>query len=314
MRLILQMQYPTSMRYAEWWFSEFPVRFKKYFEEIVILGKKYISKKTIKADKGMFSPIREAIDFELEQVKDYCNLTIRRNDDIFFSTDLSFPGMFANILYHKKPYKCFSYCHATSLNFGDYFDNVRHSKFPVETGHSLIFDKVFVGSEFHKKMLGWKNIEVVALPKNPYLYVYEKKERINDIISVCRQSIQKTNEEIEKEVEYEFGSIVRKISNNWTEYKEFLSSSKVLLITSRIDTFNYSLLEAIQCGCIPVAPNNLCFPEILPKDYLYNSVNELTNIIQSILDGKLKVPEKLICQDRVDNFYDNIAKIMLENK
>ena len=73
--------------------------------------------------------------FHGAQIKEYMAMDIK-DDDIVFVADISFPGFFCGALYHKKPKKAFAYCHATSINKFDYFENVSDSKFLVETAHS----------------------------------------------------------------------------------------------------------------------------------------------------------------------------------
>lgn len=312
-RLIFVPQFPTKMRYQELWYNDFPEQFQKYFDEVIILGKTYSDSKDFKIQRGkneLFSPIKDAIRFELIQIKEYLNLKLKEND-ILFWTDLSFPSFFGNVLYHKKPKKCFTFCHATSLNYLDYYEKLRFSKFPLETAQAKLFDKVFVGSQYHKDKLKWENIEVVGLP---LLSPFKKVNNINNIkkyniVSVCRPNIQKINSSFEEAVKRVFGEIHRKTFNNWEDYIEFLSLSKILLITSKEDTFNYTILDAIQNNCIPIAPNKLCFPEILPREYLYNDLDELLDTITIILGGVLEVP-KLLCQNKIDNFYENICMTM----
>lgn len=311
-RLIFVPQFPTKMRYQELWYHDFPDQFQKYFDEVIVIGKKsYIENREflkIGREASMFSPIKDAINFELFQMKEYEELELK-NDDILFWADLSFPGFFANILYHKKPRKCFAFCHATSLNYLDYFEKVRFSKFPLETAQSKLFEKIFVGSHYHKNKLKWENIEVTALPIPSIFKKIHSSEKIYDIISVCRPNPQKVDLNLEKGVERVFSKIHRKTFDNWEDYMSFLYLSKVLLITTKEDTFNYTILDAVQNGCIPIAPNKLCFPEILPREYLYDDLDELLDTITIALGGHLEVPE-LLCQDKVDNFYKNICEIM----
>lgn len=309
-RLIFVPQFPTKMRYQEIWYDVFPKQFQKYFDEVIIIGKKYIESQSFKTSRGeakMFSPIKNAIHFELAQIKEYMDLKLKPNDVLFWA-DLSFPGIFANVLYHKKPKKCFAFCHATSLNYLDYYENVRFSKFPLESAQAKLFDKIFVGSQYHKDKLGWENVIVTALPMLPMFKKLDVPKKY-DIVSVCRPTPQKVDLDLEKKVEEIYGKIHRRMFDNWKDYNEFLSLSKVLLITSKEDTFNYTILDAVQSGCIPVAPNKLCFPEILPIEYLYDDFDELNDTLFLTLNGEFEFPI-LECELKISHFYKNICEIM----
>jgi len=257
----------------------------------------------------MFSAVKPAIEFELDQIREYLSLNVK-GEDILIVLDLSFPGLFSGVLYHSRPKHCFAYCHATSLNYLDYFAADRGSKSRVEYGHSRLFTKVFVGSEYHKQKLGWKNLEVIGLPLPPFK-TYDAEEKIYDIVSVARPSKQKVTKTVEDAIEREFGPIKRKQCASWGEYYKLLGQSKVLLISSRADTFNYSVLDAILNGCIPVAPNKLCFPELLPKPYLYDTIDDLKKIIQSCLNREYQVPI-LLNMPAVTSFYDTLSNWIIE--
>ena len=312
-RLIFCPQFPTHLRYSEWWYYIFPIKLKPYFNEIVVLGKDFIHQNNslkINYDKKLFSPVNDSISFEYQQVQDYLDLELT-DDDILLLADISFPGIFANILYHKRCLRMFSYCHATAYQKYDYYLQNRKSKFKVESGQSQLFNSIFVGSNYHKEMLKWKNIEVVALPSPPFV-IHQEVEKTNNIISVCRPDIQKINKVLENRVSREISKVIRKPINTWNEYSTFLSSSNVLLITSKADTFNYTILDAIKCKCTPIAPRRLCFPEILDDQYLYSDGDEAIEKINNVLNGDIKIPTKVKCQSLVDNFYENIAKRMLD--
>lgn len=244
----------------------------------------------------------------MQQIREYMCLNITDNDILFLS-DLSYPGFFSNALYHK-PIRAYCYCHATSKNFHDYFAPVRYSKFPCETAHSKLYKKVFVGSEYHKNKLGWNNTKVIGLPIPPF-GTY-RKEKKYDIISVCRPNKQKITKSIEDCVERDFGKIVRKECNTWEEYYQFLSEGKILLISSKEDTFNYTILEGVMNGTTVLAPDRCSFPELLESDYIYSDYEDLRNKIWQVLNGQLLAPVKLKCQELVDNFYMNLIDEMVE--
>ena len=309
-RLIFIPQYPTPMRYSEWWYNEFPREFRARGFDVLKLGEKYLST-TQRADAQMFSPITTAINFEVEQINEYMSMDIL-DDDILFLADLSFPGFFSNVLYHKKPHKCYAFCHATSLNYLDYFEPVRSSKFPCETAHASLFRKVFLGSYYHmRKLSDWRNTVVTYLPYPPELcktkVVKEKKYKF---CSASRPTEQKVDTFIEKAIEGTFNDkIVRMDHSSWDSYYSFLSSSKILLISAKEDTFGYQIIDAVINGCIPIAPNKLSYPELLPKEYLYDNYDSLEKIIYLALTRQLGIP-KIMSDHSMKTFYDELCYAM----
>jgi hypothetical protein len=297
------------MRYQEWWFSKLPQELRKGWYEVHVLGGKAAKYNFKGVDtKGMFSPIEAAIRFEAEQIKEYMAMDLR-DDDILFVADISFPGFFCGALYHKKPKKAFAYCHATSINKFDYFEDVNDSKFLVETSHSRLFDEIFIGSNYHQNKLKWVNTKVVRLPFPPFIDISNLvSEKTIHIASASRPTKQKVDMELEKSFD-----IVRrtedKDSNTWKNYYKFLSMSKILLISAQEDTFGYQIVDAVMNNCIPLVPNRCAYPEILPSQYIYNDKADLIDKIEAVDRGILKVPS-LICEGEMKMFYENIIHRM----
>jgi hypothetical protein len=316
------------MRYQEWWFTEFPKQFTRAGFEVLTLGENYykmICKIVENMDedepnivKGNFAPLVTAINFEHEQVSQYMNLKLK-DDDILFCTDLSFPGFFTNVLYHKRPKQAYVFCHATSLNDYDYFQKVRYSKFQVEKANALMFDRVFVASHYHQhKLEAWdfpKNLKVVGVPSPPKNIIGPiQTEEKRFLISVSRPLIQKVDFDIEKDVEQQYGQkIYRPDCRTWEDYCKALSESRVMLVTAREETFGYQILDAIINNCIPVTPNAFSYRELIPREYRYNNTTELFDVLDKALVGQLSVPE-LLCKTRINNFYDNIIKIIRKER
>lgn len=300
-RLIIVPQYPSKLRYQEWWWDVFPEQFAQYFSEILVLdGNINIGEQALSSD---FAPVQQALLFETEQIKQYLHLKLKK-DDVLLLNDLSFPGLFSSVLFHKRPEKCFAICHATSKNRYDYFLKVREAKYPVEKATAKLFDAIFVATEYHAKKLGWVNIVVTGLPFPPFTGASNIKR--HNIVSVARSGKQKHNADFEKNIEHAFGKIETPVCQTWEEYYEFLGHSKILLITSNEETFGYQVLDAINNGCIPIAPNKYSYPELISKDYLYNNYIELFNLIDSILYSGMDLP---ILKIR-DNFYEKTSNIM----
>jgi len=310
-RLIIIPQYPAKLRYQEWWFTEFPRRFSAYFSEVLLLGRNVMEKQK-RADISSFSPAMESMAFEAMLIEEYNQLTLKK-DDTLLLCDLSYPGIFPMFLLHKRPDKCFAICHATSLNRYDYFSKVRTIKYPIEKAVAKLFVKVFVASEYHKRKLGWGNIIVQPLPDSPFYSLLKySKNRIYNLVSVSRSSKQKVTYKLEKKLQRDLNqTIVRPTPYSWEDYYNFLSRSKILVITSKEETFGYQVLDAVNNGCIPIAPNGMSYSELLPKVYLYDSYEELKEKILKGLRGELPVPEILKEEQiKIQNFYENVSNIL----
>jgi hypothetical protein len=306
------------MRYQEWWWTQIPKEFEARGFEVLVVGKGAVDAiKERRSAAEMFSPIDQSIELEAEQIKEYMKLELR-DDDILFWADISFPGIFGHVLFHKRPKRMYAFCHATSMNHYDYYEPVRAYKYPIEKGICGLFDKIFVGSKYHRAKLGWKNIMVTYLPFPPM------KDDINitsmnrpvSIMSASRPSIQKVDSQLEKQIEDAFClKIQRHTSKTWFEYFWNLSLSKILLITAREDTFGYQIVDAILNNCIPLARNSFAYPELLPREYLYDSKEELILKIDNILNMGMNMVPRLLCEEQMNNFYDTICNEMKgENK
>lgn len=318
-RLIYVPQYPAELRYQNWWLPEFTKEFKKEYDEVIVLGENYLFKTRLsRHSSDMFSPINDSINLETIQMNEYMDIDIR-DDDTLFLADISFPGLFCNVLYHKTCPKMYAFCHATSLNKYDYFAPMRKHKKKIELNHAQLFDGVFFGSYYSINKTKWSqkgvNCHRVTLPAPPEYVIQPSSNKLRpiDVISVCRPSIQKVNKKVEKQVERALGKkIFRPEIEDWLQYNTLLAQSKVLLITTKEDTFNYTILDAIRCGCVPIVPDALCFPEILPIEYRYKDANHLAGgLVNMFIDNKFIIPE-VLCQDAIDNFYKNVINIMKE--
>lgn len=58
-------------------------------------------------------------------------------------------------------------------------------------------------------------------------------------------------------------------------YVALLESSDVVVSTSLHEFYGVSVLEATLCGCFPLCPNRLVYPELYPPNHLYNTPNQL---------------------------------------
>jgi hypothetical protein len=319
MRLIFAPQYPAKLRYQEWFLHELQEVFNKHFDEVITLGVDDSSATTKvdikqKASPRDFSPLIESCRWESRQIEEYLSLKLHE-DDILLIMDLSFPGFFPQVLYHKRPSKVFGFFHATSKNRYDYFNNeTQYEKFQTEGALASVCDNVFVGSYYHKRKLLWQNIIVTYLPYPHLRPDPPETHAFRNLVSVARRSMQKVDSARETYLERRLGFMIeRPNADSWDSYYRFLQQSKVMIITSKEETFGYQVVDAVLNGCVPIAPNSFSYPELLPQEYLYdpdeNNFEDMFNLVSKALRGELPVP-KLLCDWDMRSFYRNILEIM----
>ncbi len=79
------------------------------------------------------------------------------------------------------------------------------------------------------------------------------------------------------------------------EYIKILKTADVVLSTAHHDFQGLSMLEGVACGCAPVAPNRLVYPELYPPSSLYPSTpkqpqQEAQAIMTSLQQSSLAKP------------------------
>ncbi len=84
-------------------------------------------------------------------------------------------------------------------------------------------------------------------------------------------------------------------AESFADYAALLWRSDVVVSTSIHEFFGISMLEAIHCGCHPLLPNRLTYPELIPErlhhpllhaPVLYDSEDQLFETLRAILRGK----------------------------
>jgi glycosyltransferase involved in cell wall biosynthesis len=72
-----------------------------------------------------------------------------------------------------------------------------------------------------------------------------------------------------------------------TRYMQWLLQGGVVISTARQENFGLAVVMAVSCGCYPLLPKRLSYPEIIPKafhaDVLYADPSELTEKLIAVI-------------------------------
>jgi len=310
------------MRYQEWWYEMFPYSLRAWLPhmQVISLGREFLSDNAEVSNSGMFTAVEQATIFETAQIREYINLPrLEGGIDVVLQLDFSFPGLFADALHIRPPDYAFAIAHATALNRYDFWKqpNRHHSsKCKIERARAYMYDAIFVASAYHKDKLdtGWNSqpnvVNLGALPMPPpdvtSAMSCHNKTRVG-AVSVSRNNPQKRNKALETRVQLETGVPISVVSGNiasWSQYYNFVGQFASMIITSREETYGYQVVDALLSHTTPIAPNAMSYPELLPKECLYNSEAELMEMIKN----PPPCPRTLKNADDVMGFWDKLTE------
>ena len=113
------------------------------------------------------------------------------------------------------------------------------------------------------------------------------------------------------------------------EYASLLHRADLVVSTSKHEFFGVAIMEAIRCGCHPLLPNRLTYPELIPErlhrpllhaPVLYEDENELFEILRRILTAEEQplpppvlraIPEGLAWPEQIgayDVLFETVAR------
>jgi glycosyltransferase involved in cell wall biosynthesis len=260
-----------------------------------------------KAPKGMFLDAANTIKTKSYQMQEIAKLYEEgkvTNETKFFFSDIWFPGIeslaYLNYFYKVNP-KITGIIHAGSFTDTDF---VRDMERWAKNFEDVVFDiatEIYCASEFikndiiKKRLVDPKKLKVTSLPLDSTLSQYHNDKKENIIIFNGRLCDEKQPWMFDrlKEVFNDLGERVefiktQELNLSKDEYYKLLAKSKVVVSYALQENFGFGVNEAVSLGCVPVLPNKLVYPEIYPKEYLFDSFDESVLLTIDAVRGFLK--------------------------
>ena len=281
---------------------------------------------TNEIENGAWLDSESTIYFKCSQLQEITKLFKNgevKNGDVFFFSDLWFPGiesikymaMFRNI-----NVKICGIFHAGSWIDADYVAKLRDWVLDIEDGWFNMDDMIFLGTEFHKTEI-LKKIHV----DSEKLHVTGLPFRPQDIVTSHRLDLMRNKEDIvifngrldpdkrpdifdklaKQNPKFKFIKTME-LPLSKDEYYDLMARSKVIYSCSEEETFGYGILEGFLLGCIPLLPDKLTYPEMYPKSVLYKTFAESILMLHTIMDNYEEVSNSL--DNHRDFLYRKYAK------
>lgn len=170
--------------------------------------------------------------------------------------------------------------------------------------------------------------------RNPAMF-FRVLNRLNDI-DLKFELILAGDSKHDKPAEFQkawkrFGSQIQHFGyvDDKEAYSKLLHSGDIVVSTASYEFFCVSIMEAIYCGCHPLVPNTLHYPELIPESLhspllhapvLYEDEDQLFQYLKNLLEKKTKPLPKPTLQNinkhldwsrmykKFDRLFENLVK------
>lgn len=310
-------------RYSAQWNQWFPQEFEQHGIPFQTIKGTPL---TDKIETGAFLDVVGTNYWKASQLQQICALIYSgwiKNGDILFFHDLWFPGL-EMIQYIKQglgiDLKICGILHAGTYDPWDFLSQRGMAPWAgkLEESWLTFVDKVFVGTEYHKRLILFNRqnpthpskIAITGLPIYPEEFA-KPAHKENIVVFPHRLDPEKQPQFFDElkrhspRSDWQFIK-TKEVCNTKQEYYDLLNRAKIAVSFAEQETWGIAQLEALFCGCIPVVPDRLSYSEMYPE--ILKGKNELS-IVHKVRD---------LIQDK--KFFDEAAKeakkaaYILENK
>jgi len=321
-----------DQRYTVLWSLQYPSEFERLgIDYMTIEGEQL----TNKIELGQVLDAYGTNYFKFGQLSNLIKAMHSRqvtSDDVLLFADIWLPGLealeYIACLGGVRP-KITGILHAGTYDSSDftYLHGMRPWGRPLEECWFSFVDLMFVGSEYHKKMvlsnfnIPSEKIAVTGLPFYPPS-VSPQPRSDSTIVFPHRLDPEKRPHEFDALKEFfPEATFIRTKDHSYTkeQYFQLLASSTVAVSFAQHENFGYGMLEATALGCIPLMPNGLSYAEYYPRELLYDTVHELRYKLEMILYDseyreKMREITNKVSQNHQETFKNSIRRMLDASK
>lgn len=304
-------------RYSNQWHKWFMEAFEKQKKLVTVIG----DMTPHKIKQGQFLDVFETHRFKFDQLQRLLAfLEDHPEPCTVFFMDLWFPGLECLAYIRdtlKRDIRIKGILHAGTYDPHDFLTQSGCAKWGchLETSWLRIVDEVIVATNFHKDLIEnnrgrmTADISVIDFPvfRDEERAKLPKQSRVVFPHRLAPEKNPQCFETFQHRFEEKYGTIAewvrtKDVCKTKEDYYDLLAQSKVAVSIADQETFGIAMLEALNLGCIPVAPNRLSYQETLKEYPLYDSMEEAVDLIYKAITG-YEFP-------KVRRYFPNVDKIV----
>ena len=215
---------------------------------------------------------------------------------IVFLSDMWFPGIEAvryMDFFTKRKVSLRGILHAGSFTDTDFVRQLERWAAMYENTLFDIFDRVIVASEFIKhevcsrRLLDERKVVVTPFPLDERAR-YTPGPRENIVIfngRLCDEKQPHLFREMQRRLQGKVRENTQWISTqelrlSQFDYYSLLKRAKVVVSFALQENFGFGIAEATMCGCFPVVPDRLVYPEFYHRNCRYASFEDACNMVE----------------------------------
>lgn len=305
MRVIFFPIEPLEERYSADWFKWFYAAFKQADVEVVMIHPDSLCDRIT---QGSFLDVCGTNYYKAQQIAEFSTMAFNRHvkdDDVVFLMDAWFPGL-ESIAYIrdalKLKFKIMGIFHAGTYDPFDYLtkSGMQYWGKPLEESWFRILDKVFVATNFHKRLITStrdvdpKKIIVTGIPacldwdddeeyRKENIVVFPHRldsEKNPDMFDMLEDHIQRyVHPDHDKWLFYK----TKDMAKTKKEYYDLLKRAKISVSFADQETYGIAMVESVAAGCIPIVPDRLSYSELYDPVFTYASFNEAVSLCKFIM-------------------------------